>query len=87
MFMLIRRGVVVVESSLKLIVPENFEDFGKKVNNHINKIRNTKTNYIVDLDLVRFNNGEGKSSRTPVPGTQGSACSMQGPADLRQKPA
>ena len=50
-----------MESSLKLIVPENFKEFGKKVNGHINKIRHTKTNYIVDLELVRFNNGEGKS--------------------------
>ena len=50
-----------MESSLKLIVPDNFKEFGKKVNGHINKIRHTKTNYIVDLELVRFNNGEGKS--------------------------
>ena len=50
-----------MENNLKLIVPENFEEFGSKVNSHINKIRNTKTNYLVDLDLVRFNNGEGKS--------------------------
>ena len=47
-------------SKLKLIVPENFEEFGKRVNNHINLIRNTDENYIVDMNLVRFNNGEGK---------------------------
>ena len=46
--------------NLKLIVPENFKDFGKRVNNHINIIRNTNENYIVNMDLVRFNDGEGK---------------------------
>lgn len=49
-----------MEKSLKLIVPDNFIEFGRKVNNHINLIRNTEENYIVDLNLVRFNNGEGK---------------------------
>ena len=49
-----------MEKNLKLIVPNNFIEFGKKVNNHINLIRETKDNYIVDMDLVRFNNGEGK---------------------------
>ena len=49
-----------MEKSLKLIVPNNFIEFGKKVNGHINLIRNTKENYIVDMNLVRFNNGEGK---------------------------
>ena len=45
---------------LKLVVPDNFIEFGKKVNNHINIIRNTNENYIVDMKLVRFNDGEGK---------------------------
>jgi ribose-phosphate pyrophosphokinase len=49
-----------VEKHLKLIVPDNFRDFGIRVNNQINLIRETKENYIVNLDLVRFNNGEGK---------------------------
>lgn len=49
-----------MEKNLKLIVPDNFIEFGKMVNNHINLIRNTKENYIVDMNLVRFNNGEGK---------------------------
>lgn len=49
-----------MERSLKLIVPKNFEEFGKRVNNHINLIRNTDENYIVDMELVRFNDGEGK---------------------------
>lgn len=45
---------------LKMLVPENFRDFGNKVNKHINEIRQNDENYIVDADLVRFNNGEGK---------------------------
>ena len=49
-----------MEKVLKLVVPKNFEDFGKRVNDHINLIRNTNINYIIGMDLVRFNNGEGK---------------------------
>lgn len=48
-------------SNLKIIVPENFREFGEKVNKHINEIRVTNDNYLVDVDLVRFNNGEGKA--------------------------
>lgn len=51
-----------MKNKLKLVVPDNFLEFGKKVNNHINLIRNTNENYIVDMNLVRFNNGEGKCS-------------------------
>ena len=50
-----------MEKNLKLIIPKNFIEFGKKVNNHINLIRDTKENYIIDMNLVRFGNGEGKS--------------------------
>lgn len=46
---------------LKIIVPDNFKEFGEKVNDHIKEIRNTNDNYLVDIDLVRFNNGEGKA--------------------------
>lgn len=49
-----------MNKNLKLIVPKNFYEFGKKVNNHINLIRNTDKNYIVDMNLERFNDGEGK---------------------------
>ena len=51
-----------MEKNLKLIVPENFFEFGRRVNNHINLIRNTEENYIADMKLERFNNGEGKCS-------------------------
>lgn len=50
-----------MSSELKIIVPDNFKDFGERVNNHINDIRQTDNNYLVDVDLVRFNNGEGKA--------------------------
>ena len=49
-------------SELKIIVPENFKEFGAKVNNHICQLRNQDTNYIVPTELVRFNNGEGKAT-------------------------
>lgn len=47
-------------SDLKIIVPENFKEFGEKVNEHIKELRNSNDNYLIDIDLVRFNNGEGK---------------------------
>ena len=50
-----------MKSNLKLVVTNNFKEFGEKVNHHINLIRNTKENYIVDMKLTRFNNGEGKA--------------------------
>lgn len=47
-------------SNLKIIVPDNFKEFGEKVNEHIREIRKSNDNYLVDVNLVRFNNGEGK---------------------------
>lgn len=47
-------------SDLKIIVPSNFTDFGQKVNKHIQAIRDNNDNYLVSIDEVRFNNGEGK---------------------------
>lgn len=47
-------------NGLRLIVPNNFISVGNKVNNSINTIKGTNTNYIVNPGLVRFNNGEGK---------------------------
>lgn len=49
-----------MEDNIKLMVPDNFKNFGSKVNKHLNKIRNTNQEYIADMELVRFNNGEGK---------------------------
>lgn len=47
-------------SDLKIIVADNYKEFGQKVNQYINKERKTNKNYIIDTDFVRFNNGEGK---------------------------
>lgn len=49
-----------MSSNLKLIVPNNFIEFGKKVNKHIKLIKNTSEDFIVRPNLIRFNNGEGK---------------------------
>ena len=46
--------------NLRLIVLDNCKELGQKVNDYINKIRGTDTNYIVPIEEVRFNNGEGK---------------------------
>lgn len=45
---------------LKIVVANNFKEFGEMVNNHLNEIKGTNENYIIDSDLIRFNNGEGK---------------------------
>jgi len=50
-----------LSSILKLIVPDNFRQFGEKVNGNINLIKNTDENYIIKPNLIRFNNGEGKA--------------------------
>ena len=47
-------------NDLKIIVANNYQEFGQKVNEHINKLRGTNTNYLINTDFVRFNNGEGK---------------------------
>lgn len=45
---------------LSLIVMDNCQEFGQKVNDEIKKIRNSKEDYIVPIDIVRFSDGEGK---------------------------
>lgn len=45
---------------LRLIVPKNFEVFGRSVNEHLKEIRNVDNDYIIPMDLIRFQNGEGK---------------------------
>ena len=50
-----------MKDDLKLIVPKNFKEVGTKVNAHINELWDTDKNYIVDLKLERFRNGEGKA--------------------------
>ena len=43
-------------SSLKIIVPENFIEFGEKVNSHLQKMRNEENNYIIPTNSRRFIN-------------------------------
>ena len=45
---------------LKIIVPNNFREFGELVNERLKKIRNTDEDFIISSELNRFNNGEGK---------------------------
>lgn len=46
---------------LKIIVPDNFKEFGYQVEEYINDIRGLDNEkFIVDTDFIRFNNGEGK---------------------------
>ena len=45
---------------MKLVVPDNFIEFGKKVNEHIKLIKKEEKDFIVRPNLIRFNNGEGK---------------------------
>lgn len=49
-----------MEKKLKLIIPDNFKLVGNDLNDHINKLKRTNENYIVDMKLHRFNNGDGK---------------------------
>lgn len=48
-------------NDLKIIVADNYMEFGNEINKHINEIRNTDKNYLIGVNLVRFNNGEGKA--------------------------
>ncbi len=49
-----------MENNLKLIVFENCREFGEKVDKHLQEIAGTKDSFIIPIDEVRFNNGEGK---------------------------
>ncbi|NLV90054.1 MAG: ribose-phosphate diphosphokinase [Tenericutes bacterium] len=51
-----------MSNDLKIIVLKNFEDFGKKVDEELKKIRKTNKTFIVPTKLDRFANGEGKAT-------------------------
>lgn len=54
----------VVTNDLKLIVMDNFFEFGKKVDNHLKLMRgieDDKFSHIVPVSLPRFSNGEAKA--------------------------
>ena len=48
------------KNDLCLIVMDNCKEFGKKVDEHLQKIRKTKDSFILNIDAVRFSDGEGK---------------------------
>ena len=48
------------KNDLCLIVMDNCKEFGKKVDDHLKKIRNTKKSFILPIEAVRFSDGEGK---------------------------
>ena len=48
------------KSNLGILVLDNFKEFGQKVEEHLEKIRNTNENYLIDVYASRFSNGEGK---------------------------
>lgn len=48
------------KDNLSLIVLSNCKEFGEKVNKHIQDMRESEVNYIIPIEEVRFNNGEGK---------------------------
>lgn len=45
---------------LCLIVMDNCQELGLKVNNEIKKIRKTENSYLIPIEMARFNDGEGK---------------------------
>lgn len=47
-------------NDLGLIILENAKEFGEKLQNNLNIIRNNKENYIIPIANSRFSNGEGK---------------------------
>lgn len=52
--------IVLENDDLRLIVMNNIKDFGKKVDSNLGALRGDTKSYMVSLDEVRFNNGEGK---------------------------
>ena len=48
------------KSNLGILVMNNFDEFGQKVQQHLSKIRNTNQNYLIRFNANRFANGEGK---------------------------
>ena len=52
--------IVLENDDLRLVVMNNIKDFGKKVDNNLAALRGDTKTYMVSLDEVRFNNGEGK---------------------------
>lgn len=45
---------------LSLIVMDNIKELGEKVDKHLMKLNSTSKSFIVPIEQIRFNNGEGK---------------------------
>lgn len=52
--------ILIENDDLRLIVMNNMKDFGKKVNEHLQGLRGETKSYLVPINEIRFNNGEGK---------------------------
>ena len=48
------------EDDLRLITLKSIDGLGEKVNEHLKELRNTDMDYVVPIEEVRFQNGEGK---------------------------
>jgi ribose-phosphate pyrophosphokinase len=49
-----------MKEQMGIIVLNNCYDFGKQINQHLQRINKNNIDYIIPLDEVRFNNGEAK---------------------------
>lgn len=49
-------------NDLKIIIMDNVSEIGTEVDEYLKKMNRTEKSYIMDVDRVRFNNGEGKVS-------------------------
>ena len=49
-----------MSNELGIIVFKNCKDLGEKVNEHLKTLNKSKKDYIVPIDEMKFNNGEGK---------------------------
>ena len=47
-------------NELKLIVMDNIKSVGQEVDEYLKKMNRTDKSYIMNINRVRFNNGEGK---------------------------
>lgn len=49
-----------MKNNLCLIVMDNCKELGQKIDKHLMKIRKTDKSFILPIEIVRFNDGEGK---------------------------
>ena len=56
-----------MSNSLKLLVMPNIREFGKLVDENLKLIRKTEESSIIECNLDRFSNGEGKATLTDSP--------------------